>query len=64
MQLLHVIGFSVSVVMRAARQAGARRAAVALDACMRTCARTRTGLSSDEIRTYESLIVTLNGGVR
>jgi hypothetical protein len=50
--------------MRAARQAGSRRAAAALDACMRACARTRTGLSSDEIRTYESLIVTLNGGAR
>ena len=61
---LRLWGDSQAVVMRAARQAGSRRAAAALDACMRACARTRTGLSSDEIRTYESLIVALNGGAR
>ena len=61
---LRLWGDSQAVVMRAARQAGSRRAAAALDASMRACARTRTGLSGDEIRTYESLIVTLNGGVR
>jgi DNA polymerase-3 subunit delta len=61
---LRLWGDSQAVVMRAARQAGSRRAAAALDTSMRACARTRTGLSGDEIRTYESLIVTLNGGAR
>jgi DNA polymerase-3 subunit delta len=58
---LRLWGDSQSLVTRAARSLGPRRAAALLAECVRTDARTKSGWSSDTRRTLECLAVSTGG---
>jgi DNA polymerase III delta subunit len=61
---LRLWGDSQSLVCRAARALGPRRAARLLDEAMRTDMRMKSGLSSDGVRTCEALVVKVSEGLR
>lgn len=61
---LRLWGDAQSMVCRAARALGPRRAARLLDEAMRTDMRMKSGLSSDGVRTCEALVVTVSEGMR
>ena len=61
---LRLWGDAQALVCRAARALGPRRAARLLDEAMRTDMRTKSGLSSDDHRTYEALVVAVGERLR
>ncbi len=61
---LRLWGESQSLVCSAARTLGPRAAAALLAESVRTDARTKSGLSSDGARTFESLVVTIGDRIR
>jgi DNA polymerase III delta subunit len=61
---LRLWGESQSLVCSAARALGPRAAAALLAESVRTDARTKSGLSSDGARTFESLVVTIGDRIR
>jgi DNA polymerase III delta subunit len=61
---LRLWGESQSLVCGAARTLGPRAAAALLAESVRTDARTKSGLSSDGARTFESLVVTIGDRIR
>ncbi|MFO0961705.1 MAG: DNA polymerase III subunit delta [Phycisphaerales bacterium] len=60
---LRLWGDAQAVVVRAAKRLGPHRAAQLLAEAVRADARTKSGLSSDSVRTFEALVVTIGEGV-
>ena len=61
---LRLWGDAQALVCRAARALGPRRAARLLDEALKTDVRTKSGLSSDDVRTYEALLVAVGERIR